>query len=334
MPMKAIFNHVSELSVITLILASTLLCIAPWTDISFKWWEDHTFILMLGLLGAGLLFFFFNVRRLMIASFGACALLCLVLEERSQAPLQHSEQTDDALVTIAQFELPNIKSYEDENLQLILAAKADIISIQEVDLAALEQVHDFFTCCGYPYYECMQNETRQKAMVVYSRQPFRFVTQVNDPNALGILGEIELTIDHKPQSLSFFSTFLTPTKDEVIYTQLRKRLQNYAHRLHQVEEPLLACGDYQLVSWSRDLQAFRTQAKLKDSRRGFLPTSPHGHFSLFDYPFDHIFYSNHFKCISFETISSTTTSHLGIVGTYQFENQDTVVHVEATSQEF
>lgn len=332
--MKPIIKRACELSAITLIILGTLLCVSPRTGIFFKWWEDHTFIFMLGLLGAGVLFFIFNARRLMVASFGACALLCLVLEDRSQTPLQHSEQTGDALVTIAQFELPSIVSYEDENLKLILNANADIISLQEVELSALEKVHEFFTCCGYPYYECMQNETRQKAMVVYSKHPFRFITQVNDPNALGIIGKIELITGGTLQELSFFSTFLAPVKDEVTYTQLRKRLQNYAHRLNMIDEPLLACGDYHLVSWSRDIQTFKTQARLNDSRRGFLPSAPYGHFSLFDYPFDHIFYSNHFKCISFETISSATTSHLGIVGTYQFENQDSTINVRTASQEF
>jgi len=169
-------------------------------------------------------------------------------------------------------------------------------------------------------------------MVVYSRYPFRYATRVNDPNALGILGEIEVMTGGKPRGISFFSTFLLPAKDKITYNQLRKRLQNYAHRLNQIDEPLLACGDYHLVSWSLDLQAFRTLARLNDSRRGFLPTSQ-GHFSVFDYPFDHIFYSNHFKCISFETISSATTPHLGIVGTYQFENQDSAVNVRITSKE-
>lgn len=325
--MKPKFIRLSELSATTLILLGTLLCVFPQSGMLFKWWEDHTFVIMLGLLGAGLLFFFFNVRRLMMVSFGACALLCLMLKDRSQLPLQHSKQTNNALITIGQFELPRIGSYQDENLKLILQENADLISVQEIELAELEKVHDFFTCCGYPYYECMQNEARQKAMVVYSRHPFRFVTQVNDPNALGILGEIVLVAGDTPQNLSFFSAFFTPAKDELTYRQLRKRLKNYAHRLSQLDEPLLAFGDYHLVSWSRDLQAFRVQAGLSDSRRGFLPTSQ-GHFSVFDYPFDHIFYSSHFKCLSFETISSTTTSHLGIVGTYQFENQDSVHNVK------
>lgn len=332
--MNPIFSRTSEISLATLVSVGTLLCVFPQESFYFKWWEDHAFIFMLTLFGAGLLFFFFNVFRMMMVCFGACALLCLVLDERSQVPLRHAEKTEDPTITIGQFELPRVESQEDEHLTLILNTRADIISLQEVEWNSLEKVHEFFTCCGYPYYECMENELRNTAMVVYSRYPFSFISQLNDPNALGILGKIERQGKKMPQELVFFSAFLNPVKDEKTQGQLRKRLQNYAQNLNMIDKPLLACGDYHLVSWSKDLAVFRTAAGLNESRRGPLPTSPHRYFSLFDFPFDHIFYSDHFKCISFETISSTTAPHLGIVGTYQFENQDSIVNVKTTAQEF
>lgn len=311
-----------------------MLCIFPQQGIFFKWWEDHAFLLMLGLLGMGLLFFFLNARRLMMVSFATCALLCLILQERSQMPLRHSEKTEDSILIIGQFELPSIRSYDDESLHLILDTKADILSLQGVELASLDKMHDFFTCCGYPYFECLQNEAHQTAMVIYSRYPFSFLSQVNDPNAQGMLTRIEWHAENKTQELFFFNAFINPASDEWTQAQMRKRLQNYAHRLSLIEKPLLVCGDYNLVSWSKDLYTFRTVAGLKESRRGLLPSLPYGHFSLWDFPFDHIFYSNQFKCLSFETISSSTDSHLGIVGTFQFENQDTIVNVKTTSQEF
>lgn len=331
--MKPIFSKASELLVATLVLSGTVLCIYPQEDLFFKWWEDHSQVFMLGLLGAGLLFFMLNFRRLMIVSFAACAVLALVLDERSQILLQHAEITQAPAITIGQFELPNVQSYEDEHLKLILETNADIISLQEVEWSSLEKVHEFFTCCGYPYYECMENETRETALVLYSKFPFTFMSEVNDSNALGILGKTEWVHGDQTQDLFLFSTFVNKAQNGDDQLQLRKRLGNYAHRLSKLNKPLLAFGDYRLVTWSRDLNRFRTVAGLQESRRGMLPAYPYARISPFDFPFDHIFYSNHFKCVSFETISSTSTDHLGIVGTYQFENQDSIVNVQTTAQE-
>jgi endonuclease/exonuclease/phosphatase (EEP) superfamily protein YafD len=331
--MKPILRRSGELLATASILLATLWCTLPQEGIFFKWWEDHTFVLMLGLLGAGLLFFCCNVHRLMMVSWGACALLCLVLKERSQMPLQHSEKTNDALITVAHFKLPGGMSHHDENLKTILETQADLISLQEINVPLLDSLHAFFTCCGYPYFECVQDDRRQTAMVVYSRYPFHFLQAVHDPNAPGMLGKVQLSLGNTVEHFFFFSTFLNPAQDEVTYTQLRQRLRYYAHHLNEIDQPLLACGDYHLVPWSRDLQSFRTVSRLNESRRGVLPTSPHGHFSLFNHPFDHIFYSNHFKCVNFKTISSATTDYLGIVGTYQFENQDSVVHVQTKTNE-
>ncbi len=331
--MKSTFSKTIELLVATFVLLSTMLCVYPQEGLFFKWWEDHSQVLMLGLFGAGLLFFMLNFRRLMIVTFGACAVLCLVLEERSQILLQHAAITQEPSITIGQFELSNVQRYDDEHLKLILQTNADIISLQEVEWSSLEKVHNFFTCCGYPYYECMQNEARETALVLYSKFPFTFMSEVNDSNALGILGRIEWVNGDHTQDLFLFSAFVNAAKNEHDQVQLRKRLGNYAHRLSALGKPLLAFGDYRLVTWSRDLNRFRTVAGLQESRRGMLPAYPYARFSPFDFPFDHIFYSNHFKCVSFETISSASTDHLGIVGTYQFENQDSIVNVQTTAQE-
>lgn len=335
MPLKSNYNLVYEFTGTIVIVFGTLLCVFPSEGIFFKWWEEHTFIIMIGFLATGLLFFILNSKRLMLVSFAACAGLCLLLNDRTQAPLKNAEQTSNALVKIAQFSLGGQDHYSiDNELVAMFNSKADLISVQEIPIDSLKAINNFFTCCGYPFYQCVVDSTSQSALVVYSRYSFDFVREINFPDAPGVVGKIQLpTEGASPNAFYFFNAYFRPSYDEEAYQQTKKNLHFFGQELNRINSPLLVFGDYNIVSWSKDLQEFRETSHLQDSRRGISPTSPHGYISLWDYPFDHIFYSNHFKCISFETISSASTTHLGIVGTYQFENKDRGKDVKQTSQE-
>ncbi|GEM_PF-689705 len=329
---KYVYQRFCELAIAVPIIFGTVFCMYPFEGMFFKWWEDHTFLIMLTSLGLGLLFFFFDYKRLMIVSFAACASLCLMLEARTQVPMKQPKKTSDAIVKVAQFSLSQIDTYFDEDLHTMLDTKADLISIQQVKLEGLARLNEFFTCCGYPYSECVMDDASQSAIVVYSRYPFSFITDAKEPNVPGILGKFQLPIGKATIELFFFSTFMQPVVDEKSYAKVRKRLQSFAYQLNHIKAPLLVCGDYNMLPWSKDLQSFKTYAHLRDSRRGVMPIVPSGYSSLLNYPFDHIFYSDHFKCIHFEMISSASKLHLGVVGTYQFKKKEPVSNAKKASQ--
>lgn len=330
------YNILYEFFIAIAIVFGTLLCIFPSEGTFFHWWEAHTLIFMFSTLVLGLLFFMFNYKKLMIVSFGACAALCLFLNDRTQAPLKNADQTSDYLVTIAQFSLAGIdQSVLDVELAAMLDTKADVISIQEISPAQLKHVNEIFICCGYPYYECIFDSVRTNSLAVYSKYSFEFIRQIPLPKAPSIAGKVKLPyLNDQQYEFYFFNSALYPTDSQVGFDQSKENLQLFAQELNRLKAPIFVFGDYEMVTWSKDLQAFRQASNLNDSRRGIEPTSPHGYFSIFDQPFDHIFYSNHFECINFETISSVSTPHLGIVGTYQFEIQEQRNDVKQTSQEF
>lgn len=332
MPIKSVYQPIYELAVSVFITFGALLCVFPSEGLFPMWWEEHTFVIMLACLASGLVFFCINYKRAMFFSFGACAALCLLLQDRTQAPLGRPEKTGEALVRVTQFTMPEQDEHLNKNLKTILATKSDLISVQEVALSYVEQLHEFFTCCGYPYYELVVDSAHHTAIVVYSRYAFDFTLEADFPDAPGVLGRVEVPVGASVRELFFFSTFLEPVIEAEDYVKRRERLQTFAYQLNHIKAPLLACGDYNLVTWSKDLQLFKTYAHLNDSRRNVMTTSQRGYLSFWNYPFDHIFYSNHFKCIKFETISSASRTHLGIVGTYQFQTQAPFSNAKTASQ--
>ncbi len=337
MSAKSNYLLVYEFIMLVAIAFGALLCIFPYEQgMFFRWWENHAVLVMLSYLAMGLIFFFFNRIRVAMASFIASGLLCLILDARTQAPLKYADPTNSAALKIAQFGITNNSAVALEaELINMLQPEADLISLQGIPLASLESVSSFFTCCGYQYFQSVKDSIASVACAIYSRYPFEFAREVYYPAAPGIIGKVIVPDEvHGERAFYFFNPYFYPAKDITSYQLLQQQLQRFANGLKQIDAPLLVFGDYNLVPWSKDLQTFRTTAGLHDSRRSVIRASLNGSAAFFDYPLDHIFYSNHFKCINFETISSVMTPRLGIVGTYQFEDLEVSKNAKQTSQKF
>ena len=76
-------NTAIEYGAASLLILVTLLCIFTPEPILFKQFAAYTLYIMLGLLGAGLLFFVFNQNRLMMVSLLCCCGLNLYLKDRT-----------------------------------------------------------------------------------------------------------------------------------------------------------------------------------------------------------------------------------------------------------
>ncbi len=312
------------------IIFGALFCILPLEGFVFKWWKDHAMLLSLLYLGAGMLFFVFSSIRLTMVSFAACTALCLFLNERIQSPLANPQPTDDPVFRIIQFKLED--NAQDELLS-VLRIEADLISVQGVPQSQVGQVNDLFTCCGYPYFHCTIDTSSRHAITVYSKHPFKDVKSLYYPNTSGIAGVVQFSGDGIQEDFHFFTSFFETIDNAKTYATAQESVKTFAHQLKRIEQPLFVFGHYGFVPWSSEIQFLKQHSELTDSRRFLKPSFPHGYISVFNQPLDHILYSNHFKCISFETISSSTNPQVGIVGAFQFKNQAVVNYVEAKYQE-
>ena len=88
-------NTAIEYGAASLLILVTLLCIFTPEPIFFKQFAAYTLYIMLGLLGAGLLFFVFNQNRLMMVSLLCCCGLNLYLKESSNNQLRLAAVTSN-----------------------------------------------------------------------------------------------------------------------------------------------------------------------------------------------------------------------------------------------
>ena len=218
-------------------------------------------------------------------------------------------------------------------MKVILTTGADIISMEELQMDQFQEVQDILIANGYHFSRKNVLENNHH-MAVFSRHPLDQVRFISKSYSPSIAGRIHLSNNKFDQEFYFFSSFFEVVNDPSSFSMLRQDLDSLAAQARSVGSPVLACGTYNLVSWSNELQTFRKDSGLKSSWRGSMPSSPYGHISLLDRPTQHIFYSDHFKCVSFDRISSFRSAHLGILGTYQFIDDQQLPNVRKTSQKF
>jgi endonuclease/exonuclease/phosphatase (EEP) superfamily protein YafD len=306
-------NGRTFLFAIPLVLIALLVVLAP-PILIFHYLEENALFLIFGYLVLGLSMFLLGKTQSMFISFACCALLCYTLQERSACSLDWAAKGDGPQVKVAHFDLDVVSLQTDSILAAITGVDADIISIQGLHTEHFGRVHHTLTSADYPFYQSSNTAPNPPGLIVYSKSPFSFVKQVNHAETSAVAGKIKTGM---PEDFHFIGVYLSAAEDTDAYAELQRQMQALGFQTNQIDEPLLVFGNYNLKPWSKAIQQYKTFSQLKNSRRGVQPTQPHGYFPLGDHFSDHIFYSNHFKCISFETISCGTEPHLGICGTFE-----------------
>jgi hypothetical protein len=316
MPMKILTNTYTQYFLMISLVAGALLCIFPPQTFFFRSMAEFAVQILFGYLGLGLLFLVLNQPKLMFTSFIACSTLAIHIKLNTNTDLKKPLPTENqTIIEIALINVSNINEDPDGAIQAMLTSKACILSISDIDPMVYEFLRDTLAK-KFPY--CTNRIGFDPGIAVFSKfeinnQDTFFVESL--PNIMG-----SIKPDGQDQELFFISSTTLPpfyTKD---YDRLKKQLNRIAEKVSAINAPILTLADYNLVQWSHEIHDFRNKAGLKDSRRGFYPPAAGNNVfgSFFESPRDHIFFSEHFKCIGFENLESSSSQYLGIKGSFQF----------------
>lgn len=306
-------QKVASFSFALLIPLGVVICIYTPNYFLFKWGVSYATQIMIGYFVLGLVFFLLKKERLMFTSFICCAILCLYLKESFNPILKNPEKTDEPIIKVAHFNLGNGDENPDTTIAAMLRTNADLLSIQEVtpdwwfswDAQFQEK---------YPY-SIVLPRLDLYGIAIYSKQPISNMDTLMYGDVPNVVGSIP--VENKGD-VFFISSHIAPSLSLTFFEKMQEQLEIIHNKCLQINAPILTFGDYNAVPWSDEIRNFKENTKLHDSRRGVMPTFPHGNINFLEVPLDHIFYSGHFSCIDFETISSNTSKHLGIQGMYQF----------------
>ncbi len=301
-----------------LIVCSAFFCVLP-TDISLiRSGANYTVHIMFANLALGLLFLIFNEKKLLFTSFFACAVLCLFLKSSSNDVLKLPNKTIQATLNVAQLNIASTHEHIYETIQSIKNTDVDILSIQEVnpDMAILlkEELSQI-----YPHRAIVHSKKDFLGIGIFSKLPFLsidtfYVNYVDDiPN-------LKVDVICADQRTSVVSSFVYPELSSADDSKIVAQFEAMTSYVSELPNPVISIGDFNQLQFSNYLKELKRETLLNDSRR----------FQFFDNPTDHIFYSSHFDCVEFQTISNRFTNHLGIKGSYQLNNSEANVQQSAT----
>ncbi len=306
-----------QFSLSILILLGVGLVVFTPNFLLFKWGANYAVHIMFGYLGLGLLFLMFKQPRLMFTSFACCAGLCLYLKDASNKSIVYPQRTGDPVVNIAHFNISATNDDVNGTINTILETEADLISIQEMTPDWGMALKTAFAE-AYPYSTTVYRPKDFMGLAVYSKYPFASIDTFYHQDIPNLL----INTQQGDDKIAFVSSYIYPELQSSDYERTAGHFETIAENIKYIDTPVITFGDMNQVQWSAYVKQLRQNNNLQDSRR----------FPFFDNPTDHIFYSQHFRCVDFKTISNDYSSHLGIRGSYELNvNFD---NAKKTAQKF
>lgn len=212
---------------------------------------------------------------------------------------------------VAHFNVHIKNSNFDSILRAAQNSDAHLLSFQEVNEVWGEKLYNHLQG-QYPHH-LVADTFGTQGIAIFSRYPvdgFKILWMEGLPNITGIVkapvGEVRFIAFHT-------KTPVTPGG----FSRRNAHLAAVSEFVKNVEGPVLAIGDFNIVPWSRYLRDFREDTGLIESRQAYAATYPSGYGPLM-IPIDYIFHSPHMRCLEFTTIRNISSDHYGVAGKYAF----------------
>ncbi len=316
MTQKLLSNPILHTTIAALTAFGVFVCVYPHVIPSFSWVVNYAVQLMLAFLFGGFVFLFFKQPRLTFISFGGCLLLCFYLKfsiknnsiERWRSSILKRYQPHDNQVRlkVAQFNLTNSSTPEDM-VKSLRTSGADILSVHEVTPGWSQWLEDSLSQT-YPYHHTMV-DLGIFGMAFFSRFPLSSV----DTFYYEEIPSLRVCLQKDGMDVCLISVHTEPALNDYSLRRLEGQLEILTTQVGRMDMPLIVMGDFNSVSWSKEIQAFMDSTGLLESRSGFMDRQR----SFWDVPVDHIFHSQRIGCGDFVNFSDKAGRHLGIMAAFQ-----------------
>jgi endonuclease/exonuclease/phosphatase (EEP) superfamily protein YafD len=287
----------------------------------FNAWARFAPQVALGYLLLGMVWLITKQTQLMLTTLLSCAFLCIYLRNASNSALELPKKTNEPILKLGNFNANQANGDFLNFLASIKKQKLDILSLQEITPDWQRTLTDSLKK-EFPYY-CFASNPSLQSLALFSRYPFKNCDTIYSENTPSLRFTFSSNYLGRQGRFHILASYIQPPYFKKAYEQLQNQLTSVAKVVQESQEPSITLGEYSIHASAYEIQQFRHIAALQDSRRGFRPDRSDGSISLFDTPTDHIFFTPHFNCIDFQTISGVQAERLGIVGTYQI-NLDSV----------
>jgi hypothetical protein len=286
---------------LTLILATIFAIYTP-EQFWFKKLAKYGVQLMISCLSLGLFFLTIRDAKSMWVSLACCSILCLQLRTREPFyPIKYG-----TFFKIAHVNLSNSSDYK-QTIKTLIDSRADILSLQDLDLN-WEYILKKELLATYPYEKSIISLGVYN-VAVYSKYPFIEIDTFCYRDAPNIHGCIEVD----DRRVHFVTSMTAPPVDMNAFQEIEDHLLSIAKYVTDINAPIVALGDYNVVPQSSEINGLKSKGDLYDSRTN--------QSLIAESPVDHILYSRELECTDFTTLTEVGNNKIGIMGTYQFSRK-------------
>lgn len=332
---KIVSHPLAHLAAAVLVAGGIGICVFPHYFPRFSWGVNYAVQLMLAYLVMGAVSLFLRQPRLTFIFFGGTLVLCFFLKyslkndsinqwreamlHRRMQPTA-SKPEPPVNLKVAHFNLSSVKD-PSALMGFFRQTDADLLSVHEVTPAWSQWLEDSLQQL-YPNRHIMV-DLGIFGMGLFSKSPFEAVDTFYSQDIPALYG----CLSKGDNTACFVSMQTEPALNSYSRRRLETQLDDVARHIRTIDAPVIVMGDFNAVSWAKEIQSFLDSTNLSDSRNGFVDQSP---VSL-EVPIDHIFFSSRLSCAGFQNIDGKYDQHIGIMGTYQFKQQ-LVAHAKKTAQ--
>ncbi|MEY4927278.1 MAG: hypothetical protein RI894_1714 [Bacteroidota bacterium] len=278
----------------------------------FRAFAGHAVYIMFAFFALAIGFLMLQQTRLMVTSFLCCATLCLHLQQSAGSQefrYGYTQPNNERRLRIVHFSTTNTDGDYTRNIKEIVAAKPDIISVQEVTPDWDDALQTLLEK-DYPNSRSFKRIDNY-GIAIFSKYPLNRIDTFETNHVPNIIGSIR--VDSLYPDVFFVASQTVPALTANSYETIRHHLSCIAARVKNINAPIITFGNYYCVPWSSEIQSFRDDTNLSDGHRYFSPDAPS--------PTDFIFFSHHFNCLSFEPLKDKNKEVIGIWGDYQFKTR-------------
>ncbi len=309
--MKQIIKNVlnQQLLISLLILNAVIFILFSPNHYFFELFLSIAFQIILGIVFMALLFLLY--KKWIGLSVSLIAIL-LIYTNISYLRISDSKHVkiQNVDLKIAHFNVLKFNTNFQQTIDAINLADADIVSINEMTFD-WENALDTSLKEKYPY-KYLVARNNSFGIGIFSKTKLFSCETIWFQGIPYISGKFEIN----NKTIQFLCVHTIPPTSKYAFAIRNNEIKNITNYLKINNIPKVVIGDFNAVSWSPTIKNFRANLHLKDSRKTFSPSYPAWN-KLLMIPIDHIFYTKEIKCLSFNTISNTSSDHYGIVGEYR-----------------
>lgn len=311
--LRVAFNNrlFTKISLIFLILGAVVNLLAYKFPV-FQWSADYAVQIMYVYILLGFIFLVFDNKKLMLTSLLIAALLAYFLKSFTDSKLKLPAPNNETKVKISLNNLADIDGEENKAIDAIIKNEPDIVIFDEFTPEWVSLLMEDF---GKSYH-CAVSLPRidPYGMIIFTT--LEVVSQ--DTFYYEETPIIKICLIKENRKFNLYSTYVKQPVDDGSTEHLNGQFKLISNNLVSDSLPKLVTGFFNIVSWSGEIQDFKSKNNLIDSRNIY-QISIHGQVKhLFDKPISHILISKEFECTRF-SINKADNDEFGIRSIIQFK---------------